>query len=353
MAGSAFDEELAKVVDAANRQRGMTPSDDLIRALNTLADLPPQQRETARTVVGNALARVASPTGAGFLSVWLGAGVENGATPEPSCQPVIDTFMKWSRTVETLTDGSDAETDGSDAETASTPRPDAETINGLQLLGQALVAHIGRLPKVREWMRDTEEIREEFERIAGISIGAAWVVQLITQCSGQLVVLNTAEKIGVLVRYANISNCFHLFTLLQAAVAGAMPDALPIDPRLYEIACGRQQGECGDKALWHYGQPTVPRAELPATVWGEMPPSSIASIDGQQALLLWPRVMARSWDSGFFSPILATSLPEVDILKSLSSDEVDAWWTRLGLPAPKRPVRRSWRPKLSWRSRGV
>ena len=93
MAGSAFDEELAKVVDAANHQRGMTPSDDLIRALNTLADLPPQQRETARTVVGNALARVASPTGAGFLSVWLGAGVENDATPEPSCQPVIDTLL--------------------------------------------------------------------------------------------------------------------------------------------------------------------------------------------------------------------------------------------------------------------
>jgi len=346
MAGSAFDEELAKVVDAANHQRGMTPSDDLIRALNTLADFLPQQRETARTVLGNALAGVTSPTGAGFLSMWLGAGVENDAGPEPSCQPIIDTFMKWSRTVKTLTDGSDAET-------ASTPQPDAETINGLQLLGQALVAHVGRLPKVREWLRDTDEIREEFERIADISIGAAWMVQLITQCSGQLVVLKTAEKIGVLVRYANISNCFHLFTLLQAAVARAMPDAQPIDPRLYEIACGKQQGECWDKALWHYGQPTVPRAELPATVWGEMPPSSIASIDGQQALLLWPRVMARSWDSGFFSPILATSLPEVDILKSLSSDEVDAWWTRLGLPAPKRPVRRSWRPKLSWRSRGV
>jgi hypothetical protein len=266
--------------------------------------------------------------------------VENGAAPEPSCQSVIDTFMKWSRTVEIPPDGKDAE------------GPAAETIAGLQLLGQALVAHIGRLPKIRDWMRDTGEIRDEFERVADVSIGAAWVMQLLTHCSGQLVVLNTTEKIGVLVRYANISNCFHLFTLLQAAVAGVMPGVRSVDSRLYEIARGRQQGECSDKALWHYGQPTVPSAALPATVWGEMPPSGIASIDGRQILLLWPPVLAaRSWDSGFFSPVMAACLPEVEVLKSLSNDEVDAWWTRLGLPAPTRPVRRAWWPKLAWPSR--
>jgi hypothetical protein len=347
MSGWAFEEKLAEVVNAANQQRRMTPSDDLVRALNALADTPPQQGEAIRALVANALAGVTSPVGAGFLSVWLGASVENGATPEPTCRPIIDTFMKWSRTVETISDDCDAETELTD-------QPDAETIDGLQLLGQALIAHVTRLPTIREWMRDTDEIRNEFDRIADISIGGAWVAQLLAQCSGQLLVLNTSEKMGVLVRYANISNCFHLFTLLQAALARAMPNLRAIDPRLYEIACGRQQGACRDEALWHYGQPTMPGAALPATVWGEMPPSSIARIDGQQILLLWPPVIAeRSWDSGFFSPILQNSLPEVELLRSLSNDEVDTWWTRLGLPASRRSARRSWWSKLSWPTRGA
>jgi hypothetical protein len=346
MAGSAHNEVLVKVVNAANNQRGMTSADDLIRALNVLADIPAQQREDARLELAGALTGLTSPTGAGFLSIWIGANVENGATPEPSCRPIIDTFMKWSRTIETSTDGGDTER-------GSVPEPNAETISGLQLLGQALVPHVARLPKIRDWMRDTAEIRDEFERVADVSIGAAWVMDLLTQCSGQLVVLNTTEKIGVLVRYANISNCFHLFTLLQAAVAGVMPGVRSVDSRLYEIARGRQQGECSDKAVWHYGQPTVPSAALSATVWGEMAPSGIASIDGQQILLLWPPILtARSWDNGFFSPAMAACLPEVEILKSLSNDEVDAWWTKLGLPTPTRPVRRAWWPKLAWPSRG-
>jgi hypothetical protein len=199
MAGSAFDQEVTDVVNAANDQRGATPNDDLIRALNALADIPEQQREIARLELANALPGLTSPTGAGFLSVWLGASVEIGATSELSWRPITDTFMKWSQTVETPTDGKDA--------VGSAPQPAAETIAGLQMLGQALVAHIARLPKIRDWMRDTGEIRDEFERVADVSIGAAWVMELLTQCSGQLVVLNTSEKIGVLVRYANISNC--------------------------------------------------------------------------------------------------------------------------------------------------
>src|SRR6201996_4715680 len=106
MAGAAFDEAVAEVVYAANVQRAIAPSDNLIRALNALADMPPQQRETARSVLANALAGLISPVGAGLLSIWLGAGVEYGAAPETSCQPIIDTFMKWSRTVETLTGSS-------------------------------------------------------------------------------------------------------------------------------------------------------------------------------------------------------------------------------------------------------
>jgi hypothetical protein len=336
MAASVFDERFAELLHAANRQHGMNPSADMTRAMNALAAIPPQQREGAGPAVANALLALTSPTGAGFLAVWLGAGAEDGAAPEATCRPIIDTFLKWGRTVETLPD-----TD--DVDPHPIPQPDAETIAGLQLLGQAIVAHVACLPKMRKWMRDTAEIRDEFERIAHVSVGAAWVVELLTQCSGQLVVLNAAKKIGVLVRYSNISNCFHLFTLLQGALMDVMPDAQHTDPNVQDIALGRQHGQCRDEAWWHYGQPNLPSPALAGTVWGEMSPSGIANVDGEQVLVLWPAIMEhRGWDAGFFSPILEASLPEVTVLKVLPDAEVDAWWAKLKLPEPQRPAWKSW-----------
>jgi hypothetical protein len=332
-AASVFEDKLADVLNAANRQRGITGSDELVSALNALAAIPPQQREGSESTIANALSALTSPTGAGFLAVRLGAAVERGAAPEATCRPIIDTFLKWSRTIETYPDGHNG----------TQPEPDPEALAGLQLLGQAIISHVARLPDVCNGMRESPEIRDEFDRIAHLSVGALWVVQLLTQCSGQLIVLNTAKKIGVLVRYSNISNCFHLFTLLQGAITGIMPDAQHTDAYVHDIARGRKHEHCRDAAWWHYGQPNLPSPALAGTVWGEMPPSGIAKIDGEQVLLLWPPIMGhRGWDASFFSPILEESLPKVEVLKVLSDSEVDAWWRKLRLPEPERPSGKSW-----------
>jgi hypothetical protein len=347
MAASIFDERLAEIIEAANRQRGMEPNADLIRVMNALADLPKHEREGAGPAVANALPALTSPTGAGFLAVWLGAGVENGADPQLTVRPIIDTFLKWSRTVETAPEPGEGE------DVLDTPEPAPETIDGLQFLGRALVAHVARAPEARKWMKENAEVRREFERVEHLSYGAAWVVQLLRQCSGRLVVLNTAEKIGAVVRYNNISNCFHLFTLLQGALADVMPDARRADKSLLEIARGGQQGQWHDTAWWHYGQPEISSPELAAMVWGEMEPSGIASIDGTQVLLLWPPVLqSRGWDGGFFAPVLEASLPDVEVLEVLPQAAVIAWWARLNLPEPQRPAWQTlWKKFMRWGGR--
>jgi hypothetical protein len=322
-ADSDFSRKLSALTTAARRQRGLKLGSDLHRALNDIAGLS----DVDDAAIADLIAEVDSPTGAGFMAVWLGAGVEGGRDPERTCRPIAEAFLKWSRTIDTGPAGAAA--DGADGDLR---QPDEETTAGLQLLGQALVAHLARSPQLRRWLAETGDIYSELRRVEPLCIGAVWVLELLRQRSGNLVVLNVRHRIGVVVRYNNIATCFHLFTLLQGALAGIMPDAQKVSGPLLDIARGNSQGEGHDTAWWHYGPAGVTSPSVAASVWGEAGPDSISSIDGQQVLLLWPPVLqSRSWDADFFSPILEASLPSVEVLEVLSSTDVDAWWSRLSL----------------------
>jgi hypothetical protein len=323
-------EKFAALKEAADRQRGFELSNELHDAMNGLADLP----EVDVTQIADMLKETSSPTGAGFLAVWLGAGVERGRNAEPTCAPVLETFLKWSMTVETPPEREESEADEDLAADVAAPDPDPETIAGLQLLGQSLVAHLARSPDQRQAATQNQAIYREVRRLEHLSNGAAWVMHLFRQCSGRLVVLNAGNKNGVVVRYENIANCFHLFTLLQGALANLMPDADQPSEELLAIARGRAEGTARDHAWWHYSQPTINKPDIVGSVWGEMAPDGIASVDGSQVLVLWPPIMAsRTWDTGFFAPILYASPPHIEVLEILSPQELDAWWQRLSLPA--------------------
>jgi hypothetical protein len=330
MSSSIFTEEFAALEAAAERQNGLVLSNDLHNAMSALSDLPQVDVKQIAAI----LAECSSPTGAGFLAVWLGAGVERGKDADLTCQPILETFLKWSGTVETPPEREDAEADD-DPPGEDAPEPDPETIAGLQLLGQSLVAHLARSPELLRAIAQTEPMYREFKRLEPLSYGAGWVMHLLRQRSGQLVVLNAGNKNGVIVRYENISNCFHLFTLLQGALAPLMPDAAEPSEQILDIARGRAEGNVQDYAWWHYSQPDATKADIAASVWGEMAPDGIASVDGSQVLVLWPPIIAsRSWDAGFFLPILYASPPNVEVLEILSPAELDVWWEQLGLPEP-------------------
>lgn len=309
------------VLDAAEKQRGSEHCDELREVLNAIAELPRDHALAMRLKVADAMPNIHSPAGAGLLGIWLGASVENGIEPEPTIQPVLQTMLRWTRTMVTQDD-----------EEQEDPDPDEEVVTGTELLGQSLVAHIARAPSVRLQLSGEPTLMQELERVEHLTAGAAWLAELLRKCSGELIVLHAEHPIGVRVQYENISNCFHLFTLLQGALPD-FPGALKTTKQVLAAARGDSYEDVSDSAWWHYGQGNMPEANIAASVFGEASPDSISRIDDQQVMLLWsPILQGRSWDSGFFAPVLSSALPSVAKLDDLTDAEMRQWRERLQLP---------------------
>jgi hypothetical protein len=279
------------------------------------------------------LPELSSAPGAGALAIWLGGQVEGGAAAEPTAMPILRTLLKWSRTIETVDEESEVEPS----------EPDGETLIGMSRLGQGLVAHLSHSPDTRTAVSQDVETLRELSRTQYLSVGALWVVSLLQQCSGELIVLHATRSKGVRVTYRNIGNCFHLFSLLQGALAGAMPGAKSPSAKVLQVASGKEEGETTDEAWWHYGRPDVPEANLRGSIFGEQSPSEIPQVDRTQIILLWPPILqSRSWDSGFFGPVIASSLPSVELSGMLSDEEVASWRGKLNLPERKQAWWKFW-----------
>lgn len=311
-----------RLIAATNAATGSEFTPELVDALNSIADLPKAERDAVRSELLRVFPQLTSPSGAGMLAIWFGAGVEKGADPLAGIVPLLDTMLRWSREFVTA--------DGDDGED---PEPDENLAAGMQMLGQGMVAHLSRSPEKIAEIQQREQVIDELARVEHLSVGVTWVLELLRQRSGKLVVLHGTQVIGFRVAYNNISNCFHLFTLVQGALAGKMPGSRTASAQTLAVACGEQELEAHDDAWWHYGQASVPQPDIGGMVFGEAEPSAIESIDGEQVLILWPPIMAsRSWDGGFFGPILHACPPGVELLATLSDAEVAHWRKRLKLP---------------------
>ena len=326
------------VLAAANAERGDEISERLVATLNVFADLShddiADSAEVAKLLAPR-LQDLASPAGVGILAVWIGAIVEKGADPADTLFPLLEAFVRLSRTIPGVQE------DDENIEEALAGHE--ETLNGMRFLGQSIVAHLSRGKGLKELLASQPGICAEIERVGLISIGADWILQILRQRSGELLVLHGMHAKGFRVAYENISNCFHLFTLLQAALEGRMPGSKKSSPRTIEAARGKITAQdAHDNAWWHYGQGTEPKAELNSLIFGEANPDSIVPIDGEQVILLWPNVMERGWDGGFFSPTLKAAPPDVQITEELSEDEVRQWRERLGLNSTRDPKATKW-----------
>lgn len=310
---------IERVLAAAESNAGREFGPELQEALAALVEAPPESRGAAVLALALAIPRIESPTGAGLIAVWFGASVEGGLDPGPSTGPILEALLKCSQRIETDDDGE------------PTADPDEALLDGMELLGQALVAHLARAGELRGQAAAEDRIVDELARVEPFSVGAMWVLELLRRQSGELVVLNVAERSGVRVRYDEIANCFHLFTLLQAALVDRWP-AGELDDDVLAVARGEKQANVHDSAWWHYGQPFATEPDVVSMVFGEAEPCSIEEVDGEPVLLLWPKVLgSRSWDSGFFGPPIASSVPGVEVIEELHAEDVDHWWTRLGL----------------------
>src|SRR5688572_21772477 len=122
----SLSEALAQLRDAAERQQGKQPSAGFRNAINALLGIPGVDHAGE---ISRLMAATDSPGGAGLLAVWLGSGVEQGKyDPEITATPIVETFLKWSRTIETAPESDESD----DASARDEPEPDGETVTGLQ-----------------------------------------------------------------------------------------------------------------------------------------------------------------------------------------------------------------------------
>jgi len=208
-------------------------------------------------------------------------------------------------------------------------------------LGQAVVAHLARLPAQRLALGRDAALVERLDELRSRTPGAWWVYEALLKSSGTLVLLHPPSGTGLRLVYANVSHGFHLFSLLQTAVGASLPGGREPDEAVAGVARGKSGDTISDEAWWHYGAPRSPKPDSAATIRGEDLVSEIPHVDGEQVVLLWPPILpSRSWDSGFFGPHLEAMPADATVERMLTAEECKAWLETLGVGRR----RKSWWP---------
>jgi len=266
------------------------------------------------TLAGRGLVEL-EPGPAAWLALTYGTAVETGFPPQLTAQQLLPAFDDWT-----------ARLLGDEDERAKPTPEQEELLAPFPYVCQAVVSHLARLPEEREARYRAERSSGRLEQLAALSYGAGWVREALYKSSGHLIVLHPGSGKGLELSYQNVSNCFHLFSLLQGAIGMRLPGGRAPDEATVRAARGDTDDAARDEAWWHYGSPYSSKPEIGASIWGESNPRELPCVEGQQALLLWkPLLGLRGWSSSFFRPQLSQFPPNASVERELSEDERRHW----------------------------
>lgn len=267
---------------------------------------------------------------AAWVAVTCGTAVERGAPAQLAGPAIVDLFRSWLPRLPRLSEDADA--------TPPDPTPEQAALFVLfRYLSQAVVTHLARLPAQREAMGHEPALVDRLGELTGYAHGAVWVREALLKSSGTLVFLHPASSAGLRLGYTNVSNCFHLFSLLQTAIGTRIEGGREPSDVIARVARGKSTETAGDAAWWHYGQATSPKADLATSIWGEGLVREIPQVDGVPVILAFPKILEnREWDAGFLGPHLEALPSDVVIAGALTADEVRQWLERLGFGSRKR-----------------
>jgi len=272
------------------------------------------------------------PGAAAWIAVTCGTAVERGA-PADSTGPAVLDLLRSSLAALPI---------GGEADPPHEPtREQAAHLELFSYLCQAAVTHLARLPVPREAMSRDEALLDRLGELQAFSHGAVWVREALLKSSGTLVFLHPPSGTGLRLCYSNVSNCFHLFSLLQTAIGERVPGGRVPVAAIARVARGTSTEPVNDAAWWHYGTAESKRAELSTGILGEGLVRDIPAVDGPQIIVAWPPLLeSRGWDGGFLGPHLEAMPADVVIDGQLAQAESEAWLKRLGVGKQKRWWRR-------------
>jgi hypothetical protein len=268
--------------------------------------------------------RALEPGAAAWTAVAFGTLAERGASAEVTGPAVLEMLNSWLPRLPTP---------GSEDAPPPDPSPSQKRLLAqFQFLCQSAVSHLARLPAQREGLGRDAALLQRLDEIGLYTPGARWVHEALTKTSGTLVLLHPPSALGLRLDYTHVSNCFHLFSLLQTAVGTRIPGGRVPDETIAWAARGRNSESVIDKAWWHYGTPASPKADLKATIWGEGLVREIPRVDGEQVVLLWPPILQlREWDAGFLGPHLEAMPADAAVERMLTPEESKVWLNKLGI----------------------
>lgn len=264
---------------------------------------------------------------AAWLALTSGTAVESGVPPEKTGPAVFELMRSWLPHLPHAT------------ETDEVPEPSADQAMLLALfsfVAQSVVTHLSRMPAQRTAMAAESGLSQRLEQLRALSHGAVWIHEALMKTSGRLILLHPPTRAGVALRFMNVSNCFHLFSLVQTAVGTALPGGREPDDAIARAARGKSTGNVEDEAWWHYGNPLANEPHLATGIPGEGLVRQIPEIDGARVMLAWPPIVkSRHWDTGFLQPHLAAMPAGAEMERVLTTVDSEAWLSKLGLGARK------------------
>lgn len=224
---------------------------------------------------------------------------------------------------------------------------------GCDLLTLAAMAVITRDQKARLWLRE-QNIHPILAYLAQFKENVYYVQEVCQACM-QLPLTVLAPKTGHGLRLVvnDISNCFHLFTLLEAEFyrQGWLEDLANYQwqEKIYRLAAGLEQPRTNVSIAAHQQYYTVQavqpdgsyrvtlqtdqgvQMDPAALVWGEMPPEAIAPFEGERIIIVDKEGMfaGRSWDVNFIAKCHGALAPSLEVTAVLSEEACRELWEKI------------------------
>jgi hypothetical protein len=317
-----------KLITAARGWKGDSPTGAMLTA--TRAFLAAVGDEPALITQITAALGDYEPGAAAWIAVTCGTAVERGAPAEFGGPAIFALLRTWLTKLPDITE-----------ESAPPPTvPQAALLVLFRYLSQSVVTHVARLPLEREALGRDVGLTARLGELAHYSHGAIWIREALLKSSGALVFLHPASGAGLRMRYSNVSNCFHLFSLLQTAIGENIEGGRAPSAAIARVARGKSTEPVEDEAWWHYGTAQSKQADLSTSIWGEGLVSEIPRVDRTPLVLAFtPILETRTWDAAFLGPHLEALPADIAVDSALTPDEVRAWLARIGF----KPRRTWWR----------